>query len=150
MSADTHFDSLANALQSAVKADSFKTLAKILELTGLLQIGTDERSFTVFAPTDAAFAEVPAQTLAELIRPENKAQLIEILGYHVIPGGFLLKDIPVGIVVTMTGENLSIQLEHESVRINDAIVIQADITAKDGVVHIVDKVLLPRQTTEVH
>lgn len=150
MFTDTYFDSLTDALESAVKADSFKTLANVLERTGLLQMNTDESSFTVFAPTDTAFAEVSEQTLAELLKPENRAQLIEVLGSHVIPGRFLLKDIPVGIIVTMTGENLSIQLEQESVRINNATVIQADITTRDGVIHIIDKVLLPQQTTEVY
>jgi uncharacterized surface protein with fasciclin (FAS1) repeats len=100
----------------------------------------------VFAPTDAAFAALPSGTVAMLLKPENKAKLVAILTYHVLPGRILSKDIAGKKLdpKTVEGERLAINATGRTVKVNTATVIKADIVADNGVIHVIDKVLLPK------
>ena len=103
-----------------------------------------EGPFTVFAPTDEAFAQLPAGTVESLLRPENKDQLIAVLTYHVVPGKVMAADVvKVDSAKTVNGQALSVKTRDGGVRINDAAVTQADIVASNGVIHVVDSVILP-------
>ena len=132
-------------VDTAVAAGDFTTLAAALQAGGLIGTLKSDGPFTVFAPTDAAFAKLPAGTVESLLKPENKDQLVEILTYHVVPGKVKAAD-----VVTMTsaptanGEDLAIRVEGDSVFINDSRVVKTDIAASNGVIHVVDTVILPR------
>jgi uncharacterized surface protein with fasciclin (FAS1) repeats len=131
-------------VDTAVAAGSFKTLAKALAAADLVTTLKGAGPFTVFAPTDEAFAKLPAGTLDDLLKPENKAKLQRILTYHVVPGKVLAAD-----VVTMksakavSGDALTIGSRQEGVTINNAHVVRTDIAASNGVIHVVDAVLLP-------
>jgi uncharacterized surface protein with fasciclin (FAS1) repeats len=131
-------------VDTAVAAGSFKTLAKALAAAELVPTLKGAGPFTVFAPTDEAFAQLPAGTLEDLLKPENKAKLQRILTYHVVPGKVLAAD-----VVTMktakavSGDTLSIGTRQKGVTINNAQVVKTDIAASNGVIHVVDTVLLP-------
>lgn len=127
----------------ASSSDSFETLTAALEAAGLVDIlnGTDE--YTVFAPTDEAFAALPEGTLEALLQPENRDQLVQILTYHVVPGRVLSTDLSEGAVTSAEGSPLSVSLSDTGVSINEASVIQADVEASNGVIHVIDQVLLP-------
>jgi uncharacterized surface protein with fasciclin (FAS1) repeats len=134
----------ADLVDTAVKAGSFKTLTTALKAADLVKVLKGKGPFTVFAPTDEAFAKLPKGTVEDLLKPENKAKLTKILTYHVVPGKVLSKDIKTGNVKTVEGGNLAIKLEDKKVEVNDAYVTKADISADNGVIHVVDKVLLPK------
>ncbi len=135
---------MANIVDTAVQAGTFKTLAKALTAAGLVETLQGKGPFTVFAPTDEAFNSLPAGTLTDLLKPENKAKLVNILKYHVVSGKVMSKDIKPGDVPTVEGKSISIKTEGNQVRINDASVTQADIAADNGVIHVINKVLLPK------
>lgn len=123
----------------AVEAGSFNTLAAALEAAGLVHTLKGDGPFTVFAPTDEAFAKLPAGTVETLLKPENKDQLIAILTYHVVPGKVMSSDIlNVAAAPTVNGKAAPIGL-----RVGNANVTQADIPASNGVIHVIDTVLLP-------
>ncbi|MEN9231835.1 MAG: fasciclin domain-containing protein [Thermostichus sp. DG02_5_bins_236] len=128
----------------AVEAGSFTTLTQALEAAGLVETLSGEGPFTVFAPTDEAFAALPEGTLEELLLPENREQLIQILTYHVVPGEALSTSLEAGEVVTVEGSPVEISLA-DGVMVNDANVVTADIEASNGVIHVIDKVILPPQ-----
>jgi uncharacterized surface protein with fasciclin (FAS1) repeats len=134
----------ADLVDTAVRAGSFKTLTTALKAADLVKVLKGKGPFTVFAPTDEAFAKLPKGTVEDLLKPENKAKLTKILTYHVVPGKVLSKDIKTGNVKTVEGGNLAIKLEDKKVEVNDAYVTKADIAADNGVIHVVDKVLLPK------
>ena len=129
---------------TAVDAGAFKTLAAALKAGDLVGVLQGKGPFTVFAPTDDAFAKLPAGTVESLLLPENKQQLIDILLYHVVAGKVMAED-----VVTLTeaetvlGQNISIKVENGKVFINDAEVIITDIVTSNGIIHVIDTVLLP-------
>lgn len=131
-------------VDTAVSAGSFNTLAAALTAAGLIDTLKGEGPFTVFAPTDEAFAKLPAGTIDDLLKPENKDKLTAILTYHVVPGKVMAKD-----VVTMTdaptvnGANLNIKAESGKVMVNMAHVTKTDIECSNGVIHVVDSVLMP-------
>ncbi len=126
--------------------DQFKTLAKAIEAAGLAETLSSEGPYTVFAPTDEAFAALPEGVLEELLMPENKEILVQLLSYHVVPGAVTSSQIQSGEVETLAGESLAVQLATDgTVAINNAKVTQADIQASNGVIHAVDQVILPRQ-----
>ncbi len=126
--------------------DQFKTLAKAIEAAGLAETLSSEGPYTVFAPTDEAFAALPEGVLEELLMPENKEILVQLLSYHVVPGAVTSSQIQSGEVETLAGESLAVQLGTDgTVAINNAKVTQADIQASNGVIHAVDQVILPRQ-----
>jgi len=128
----------------AVSAGSFETLAAALEAAGLVEALRGDGPFTVFAPTDEAFAKLPAGTVENLLKPENIDQLKAILTYHVVPGRVYAADVvKVNSAATLNGGKLKINAARGGVRINDASVTATDIEAANGVIHVVDTVILP-------
>ena len=131
-------------VDTAVAAGSFKTLAAALKAAGLVETLKGKGPFTVFAPTDDAFAKLPAGTVENLLKPENKAQLVSILTYHVVPGAVTaaqvtrLKD-----AKTVNGQSVRIGAMGASVTIDKATVVKADVKASNGVIHVIDSVMLP-------
>lgn len=134
---------MANIVDTAINAGSFKTLAAALTAADLVQTLKGNGPFTVFAPTEEAFAQLPSGTLENLLKPENKAQLAKILTYHVVPSKVLSKDIKPGNVKTVQGGELMIKQQGQTVTVNDATVTQADIAADNGVIHVINRVLMP-------
>lgn len=132
-------------VDTAVQAGQFKTLATALEAAGLVDALKGEGPFTVFAPTDEAFSRLPQGALDDLLKPENKAALSGVLTYHVVSGKVLSTDLKEGNVITLDGGAVIVDFEGQGVKINDANVVQADITADNGVIHVIDKVLLPAE-----
>ncbi|KPL82453.1 hypothetical protein SE15_09875 [Thermanaerothrix daxensis] len=128
----------------AVADGRFTTLVKAVQAAGLVETLKSEGPFTVFAPTDEAFAKLPKETLESLLKPENKDQLIKVLTYHVVAGKVLAADV-IGLseAQTVAGEPIAIKVEGDKVFINDAQVILTDIEASNGVIHVIDAVILP-------
>lgn len=134
-------------VDTAVAAGQFKTLAAALGAAGLIDTLKGPGPFTVFAPTDDAFAKLPADTVANLLKPENKDQLIAILTYHVVPGKVMAADVvKLKEEKTVNGKMLKVTVMDGAVTINDAKVTSADIVASNGVIHIIDTVVLPPAT----
>lgn len=134
----------ADIVDVAVAAGDFKTLAAALKAAGLVDTLKGAGPFTVFAPTDAAFAKLPAGTVETLLKPENKEQLTAVLTYHVVPGKIMAADAAkASEAKTVNGAPLKIAASGDKVTINDANVVKADIPASNGVIHVIDKVLLP-------
>jgi uncharacterized surface protein with fasciclin (FAS1) repeats len=134
-----------NIVDTAVAAGHFKTLAAALGAAGLVDTVKGAGPFTVFAPTDAAFAKLPAGTVENLLKPENKAQLAAILTYHVVPGKVMAADVvKLKEAKTVNGKMLQVKVNGSDVMINDAKVTSADIVASNGVIHVIDSVVLPQ------
>ena len=127
----------------AVKAESFKTLVAAVKAAGLVDTLKAEGPYTVFAPTDEAFAKLPEGTVASLLKPENKQKLTEILTYHVIPAKVMAKDVKKGQVKTVNGKEVKIDITDHGVSVNKAKVVKTDIAASNGVIHVIDHVILP-------
>lgn len=121
----------------------FKTLTKALGSAGLVTTLQGKGPFTVFAPTDAAFAALPKGTVENLLKPENKAQLTKILTYHVVPGSVLSTSLKSGDVKSVEGTSLKVGVNAGKVTVSGANVVKADIKASNGVIHVIDKVLMP-------
>ena len=135
---------LPDLIETAVKGGKFKTLVTAVEAAGLVDTLKGKGPFTVFAPTDEAFAKIDSATLADLLKPENKDKLTAILTYHVVSGKIKSSEIKGNIEApTINGKALSITLMGRKVMINDATVIVPDVNADNGVIHIIDTVLLP-------
>jgi uncharacterized surface protein with fasciclin (FAS1) repeats len=133
-----------NIVALASSSDSFKTLTTALQAAGLGETLSGEGPFTVFAPTDQAFAALPPGTLQELLKPENKQTLVRILTYHVVPGKVLSGDLKSGQVKTVEGRPVTVRVSPDKkVSVNGANVTQADIQASNGVIHAIDQVILP-------
>jgi uncharacterized surface protein with fasciclin (FAS1) repeats len=131
-------------VDTAVAAGSFKTLAAALQAAGLVDTLKGPGPFTVFAPTDAAFAKLPAGTVESLLKPENKAKLVAILKYHVVPGRVLADQVGgMSSASTANGQPLEIKVENGMVMVGTARVTKADILCSNGVIHVIDTVLLP-------
>ncbi len=131
-------------VDTAVETGQFKTLAAALGAAGLVDTLKGTGPFTVFAPTDAAFAKLPAGTVEDLLKPENKEKLTAILTYHVVSGSVLAADVmKVKEAATVNGSMVKVNADGGSVMINDATVTTADIAASNGVIHVIDTVLLP-------
>ena len=132
-------------VDTAVAAGSFTTLAKALQAAGLVQTLKGDGPFTVFAPTDEAFAKLPAGTLDDLLKPENKAKLQRILTYPVVPGKVMAADVvKLQSAKTASGDALSVAANGGTVRVGGARVVKTDIAATNGVIHVIDTVLLPK------
>ncbi|MBS0123355.1 fasciclin domain-containing protein [Thetidibacter halocola] len=130
-------------VDTAVGAGTFETLVAAVTAADLVDTLKGEGPFTVFAPTDEAFAALPEGTVANLLLPENKDQLVAILTYHVVAGKVMSTDLSDGMTAaTVQGGNITVDLDN-GVMINDAIVVSADIEASNGVIHVIDKVILP-------
>ena len=131
-----------NLVGTAIAAGNFKTLVSALETAGLVNTLNGTGPYTVFAPTDAAFAKIPNATLNVLLA--NKTQLTAVLTYHVVPGKVMSSDLKNEMMLkTVQGKNLTISLANGSVKVNNATVVQADIGSTNGVIHAIDTVLMP-------
>ena len=131
-------------VDTAVSAGQFSTLAAALDAAGLIDPLKGDGPFTVFAPTDEAFAKLPAGTVESLLKPENKDQLIAILTYHVVPGKVAAADVvKLDSATTVNGQDVAIHVADNGVQINNANVIKTDIGASNGVIHVIDTVILP-------
>jgi uncharacterized surface protein with fasciclin (FAS1) repeats len=129
----------------AVDNGSFKTLVAAVQAAGLVETLKGEGPFTVFAPTDEAFAKLPDGTVDSLLQPENKDKLVAVLTYHVLAGKVMAADaMKVNKAKTVQGQDISISAEMGNVMINNAKVIGADVKASNGVIHVIDTVLLPK------
>ena len=135
----------ADIVDTAVKAGQFNTLAAALKAAGLIDTLKGKGPFTVFAPTDAAFAKLPAGTVANLLKPENKANLVQILTYHVVSGKIMSASLAgkKTDAKTVEGRNISIDATMGSVKVNSATVLSADVAADNGVIHVIDTVVIP-------
>ncbi len=137
-------DSNTDIVDTAVAAGDFETLAAALSAAGLVETLKGEGPFTVFAPTDEAFAKLPAGTVESLLDPENVEQLRAILTYHVVPGAIEASvAAELDDAVTVNGQSIRFSASESSVMVNDANVIAADIMASNGVIHVIDSVILP-------
>jgi uncharacterized surface protein with fasciclin (FAS1) repeats len=135
----------ADIVDTAVAAGSFKTLAAALQAAGLVATLKGEGPFTVFAPTDAAFAKLPAGTVDDLLKPANKAKLVAILTYHVVPGKVMAAQAAtLTSAKTVNSASLTIRATDGKVMIDNATVTATDIAASNGVIHVIDTVLLPK------
>jgi transforming growth factor-beta-induced protein len=131
-------------VDTAVSAKSFSTLVAAVKAAGLVDVLKGDGPFTVFAPSDEAFAKLPAGTVAELLKPENKAKLTSILTYHVVPGKVMASDVVnLKSAKTVQGSEARVTVEGGSVMIDKANVVATDIEATNGVIHVIDNVLLP-------
>jgi len=135
----------ADIVDTAVAADDFNTLVAAVQAADLVATLKGEGPFTVFAPTDAAFAALPEGTVANLLLPENKDQLVAVLTYHVIPGKVMSGDIAgkAMAVETVQGSTADVDATGGGVTIDGANVVTADIEADNGVIHVIDAVILP-------
>jgi uncharacterized surface protein with fasciclin (FAS1) repeats len=135
-------------VDTAVKAGQFNTLATALKAANLVGTLKGPGPFTVFAPTDEAFAKLPAETVAELLKPENRKQLTDILTYHVVSGRVQAKDvIKLRGAVSVNGQRIDVQFGDEGVKVDGAKVLTTDIVCDNGVIHVIDSVILPSSKT---
>jgi uncharacterized surface protein with fasciclin (FAS1) repeats len=134
----------ADIVDTAVSAGSFNTLAAALQAGGLVDTLKADGPYTVFAPTDEAFAKLPDGTVEMLLLPENKDKLVEILTYHVVAGKVTSAEVvTLESAQTANGSDVAIKVVDETVFINDSRVVAVDIEASNGVIHVVDSVILP-------
>lgn len=133
----------ADIVDTATEAGSFETLLAAAQAAGLVETLKGDGPFTIFAPTDAAFDALPDGTVEDLLKPENQDKLAEILTYHVVPGKVMSGDLTDDMkAATVEGAEVTIDLDN-GVMVNDATVTQADIEASNGVIHVIDAVLMP-------
>jgi uncharacterized surface protein with fasciclin (FAS1) repeats len=134
-----------DVVDTAVAAGSFKTLAKALDAAGLVTTLKGAGPFTVFAPTDEAFAKLPAGTLETLLKPENREKLRRILTYHVVSGKVMASDaMKLQSAKAVSGDTITVKAQNGVVHVDSATVTSADVTASNGVIHVIDSVLLPK------
>jgi len=132
-------------VDTAVAAGSFKTLAKALEAGGLVATLKGAGPFTVFAPTDEAFAKLPAGTVESLLKPENKQKLVRLLTYHVVPGKVMAADVmKMTSAKAVSGDTIVVTTKGGTVQVDNATVKTADVAANNGVIHVIDSVMLPK------
>lgn len=131
-------------VDTAIKAGSFKTLVAAVQAAGLVETLEGDGPFTVFAPTDAAFAALPEGTVETLLKPENKSALTGVLTYHVVPGRMPASKVLASTgLVTVNGQRLDISISGDDVRIDGAGLVKTDILCSNGVIHVIDAVVLP-------
>ncbi len=135
----------ADIVDTAVAAGSFNTLVAAVQAAGLVDTLKGEGPFTVFAPTDEAFAALPEGTVESLLLPENKDKLIAILTYHVVPAKVKAKDVAAGEAATVNGQTATIEIADGNVTIEGANVVTTDVWASNGVIHVIDQVILPSE-----
>jgi len=135
----------SNIVETATAAGSFTTLVAAVKAAGLAETLSGPGPFTVFAPTDDAFAKLPAGTVEGLLKPENKDKLVAILTYHVVPGVLMAKDVVGGSkLMTVQGQELSLSIDGSNVMVDDAKISKTDIAASNGVIHVIDNVVMPK------
>ena len=143
--APAHAQQPKNIVDTAVAAGSFTTLAKALTAADLVATLKEPGPFTVFAPTDEAFAKLPAGTLDNLLKPENKDRLRRILTYHVVAGEVRAADVvKLQSAKAVSGDTIAVKVSGGKVRVDDANVTKTDIPASNGVIHVIDTVILPK------
>ena len=134
-----------DVVDTAIAAGSFKTLAKALDAAGLVTTLKGTGPFTVFAPTDEAFAKLPNGTLETLLKPENKEKLRRILTYHVVPGTVMASDVVKRqSAKAVSGDTITVKVQDGVVHVDNATVTSADVLASNGVIHVIDSVILPK------
>ena len=132
-------------VDTAISAKSFNTLVAALKAADLVDVLRGDGPFTVFAPTDDAFAKLPAGTLDNLLKPENKAKLQSILTYHVVPGRYMASDVVrMNSAKTVNGQSFTISNNYGKVMIDNAKISKTDIMTSNGVIHVIDSVILPK------
>jgi uncharacterized surface protein with fasciclin (FAS1) repeats len=135
---------MQNIVEIAVGNENFTTLVAAVTAAGLVETLSGKGPFTVFAPTNAAFAKLPAGTVEELVKPENKAKLTAILTYHVVAAKVMSTDLKEGQkAATVNGQEITVSLVGGA-SINDAKVVTADLEASNGVIHVIDTVIMPK------
>lgn len=139
---DTHHKDIVD---TAIAANDFNTLVAAVKAADLVDTLKSDGPFTVFAPTDAAFAKLPAGTLQDLLKPQNKHKLASILTYHVVPGKVMASEVVnLSKAKTVNGQSLDVKVMNGQVMIDSATVIKADIECSNGVIHVIDSVVLPK------
>ena len=139
----TEIKETRNLIVLANTNGSFKTLIKALTAAGLIDTLQGEGPFTIFAPTDVAFVELPQDAVRDLLKPENKEILLKVLTYHVVSGKVLSSDLKSGELKSLQGDPISIKVNSNGVEVNDAKVTKADIQGSNGVIHQIDTLILP-------
>lgn len=135
----------SDIVDTAVSAGQFKTLAAALQAAGLVETLKGKGPFTVFAPTDEAFAKLPKEAIEDLLKPENKEKLVSILTYHVVPGKVMAADVvKLSSAKTVQGTEIKISTEGGKVMVDGANVIKTDIVTSNGVIHVIDSVIMPQ------
>jgi len=141
---DYHHESM-DIIHTASSAGSFTTLIAAIDAAGLTETLMGKGPFTVFAPTDEAFAKLPEGTVSDLLKPENKEKLIAVLTYHVVPGKVMSSDIvKLTSAKTVQGQEVKIKVDMGSVMVDNAKVVKTDIGASNGIIHVIDSVILPQ------
>ncbi len=144
VAAQQQYEKPMDIVDIAVEAGSFKTLVAAVQAADLVDVLKGEGPFTVLAPTDEAFAALPEGTVETLLKPENKEKLQAILTYHVIPGKVMSSQVvELESAKTVQGQNVTIEVKDGAVMIDGAKVVTADIEASNGVIHVINKVILP-------
>ena len=143
--ADHHKGDVKDIVATAAAADDFKTLVAAVKAAGLVETLQGEGPFTVFAPTNEAFAKLPEGTVESLLKPENKEKLANILKYHVVAGKVMAADVKAGEVATVLGKKVTIAVADGKVTIDGANVVKTDIATSNGVIHVIDAVILPKE-----
>lgn len=134
-----------DVVDTAVSAGQFNTLVTAIKAAGLVDTLKGKGPFTVFAPTDEAFAKLPPGTVGDLLKPENKQKLVSILTYHVVPGKVMAADVvKISEAKTVNGQLLTIKVKGQMVMVDSAKVVKTDILCSNGVIHVIDAVVLPR------
>ncbi len=141
-----HHGMKKDVVEVAVENGSFTTLVAAVKAAGLVETLQGKGPFTIFAPTDAAFSKLPEGTVEMLLKPENKDKLTAVLTYHVVSGKVMAADvIKVDSAKTLQGQSVMVKADSMGVTINDAKVVKADVKASNGVIHVIDTVLLPKE-----
>ena len=122
----------------------FSTLVAAVKAADLAETLSGAGPFTVFVPTNAAFDKLPKGTVEDLLKPENKAKLAAILTYHVVAGKVMAADVKTGMVKTIQGTDINVKVTADGVTVNDAKVVKTDIVGSNGVIHVIDTVVLPK------
>jgi uncharacterized surface protein with fasciclin (FAS1) repeats len=136
-------------VENAVAIEGFGTLVAAVKAADLVETLSGDGPFTVFAPTDEAFAKLPKGTLEDLLKPENKEKLVAILTYHVVPSAVMAKDVVnLKKAKTAQGQNIRIKVADGKVKVNGANVVKTDVKCSNGVIHVIDKVILPPKKKE--
>ena len=136
----------ADIVETAVTNGSFKTLTAALQAAGLVETLKGKGPYTVFAPSDEAFKKLPAGTVENLLKPENKAQLQKVLTYHVVAGNVMSNDLKgkTTNAKTVEGSAVRIDASGNAVKVDDAVVTKTDVSASNGVIHVIDRVIMPK------
>jgi uncharacterized surface protein with fasciclin (FAS1) repeats len=140
----TRITKKSDLVDTAIAAGSFTTLVAAVKAAGLVDVLKGDGPYTVFAPSDEAFAKIPAHTLKALLKPENRDKLVKILTYHVVPGKLEAEDVvSLSGAKTVQGGRLKFRQHGNTVRVNNANVLKTDITTSNGIIHVIDTVLMP-------